>query len=142
MKLPKETGLCRIVSFFAGKFLEAMEECVNDDDIGVQTVNSGRNDKVEPKSLEPAIPRTRDRIQKKPGKESQEMGTGNGGDLMPEDRAGFLCAWDTWLSNGKTINALGVEMNLAMLFTREALQQFGKRALRPMTAVNEGRNDG
>jgi hypothetical protein len=29
-------------------------------------------------------------------------------------------------------------MNLAMLFTREALQQFGKRTLRPMKAVNEG----
>ena len=66
------------------------------------------------------------------------MGTGNGGNFMPEDRAGFVRTRDTWLSYGKTINALGVQMNLAMLVAREALQQFGKGALRSMTAVNEG----
>jgi len=92
--------------------------------------------------LEPAIPNTQERIQKKPGKELQEMGTGNGGNAMPEDRAGFLCAWDTCLIHKKVVHALGKEMNLAMLFASEALQQFGKSALRPMTAVNEGRNDG
>ena len=57
---------------------------------------------------------------------------------MPDDRAGFLRAWDTRLNYGKAINALGVEMNLAMLVAREAFQQFGQRALRPMTTVNEG----
>ena len=57
---------------------------------------------------------------------------------MPDDRAGSLRVWDTGLNYGKAINALGVEMNLAMLIAREALQQFGKGALRPMTAVNEG----
>ena len=57
---------------------------------------------------------------------------------MPDDRAGFLRAWDRGLNYGKAINALGVEMNLAMLVACEAPQQFGKHALRPMTAVNEG----
>jgi hypothetical protein len=56
---------------------------------------------------------------------------------MPDDRAGFLRVWDTGLNYGKTINALGVEVNLAMLVVREAFQQFGQRALRPMTAVNK-----
>lgn len=68
----------------------------------------------------------------------QEMKAGNGGNFMPDDRAGFLRAWDTRLNYGKAINALGVEMNLAMLVAREAFQQFGQRALRPMTTVNEG----
>jgi len=116
MKPPKKTGLCRIADLFAGKFLEAMEERVNDDDIGVQTVNSRREDQVESKPLEPAIPCARKRIQKKPGKELQEMGTGNGGNFMPEDRSGFVCAWDTCLIHEKVVDALGKEMNLAMLF--------------------------
>ncbi len=41
MEPPKKTGLSRIEVLFLRKFLEAMEERVNDDDIGVQTVNSG-----------------------------------------------------------------------------------------------------
>jgi len=57
---------------------------------------------------------------------------------MPDDRAGSLRVWDTGLNYGKAINALGVEMNLGMLVACEAPQQFGKGALRPMTAVNEG----
>ena len=57
---------------------------------------------------------------------------------MPDDRAGFLRASDTLLNYGKTFNALGVEMNLAMRVARQTPQQFGKRALRPMTTVNEG----
>ena len=66
------------------------------------------------------------------------MRAGNGGNFMPDDRAGFLRAWDRGLNYGKAINALGVEMNLGMLVACEAPQQFGKGALRPMTAVNEG----
>jgi len=42
------------------------------------------------------------------------------------------------LVHDKVVDALGVEMNFAMLFAGEALQQFGKGALRSMTAVNEG----
>ena len=57
---------------------------------------------------------------------------------MPDDRAGFLRVCNTWLVDGKVFNALGIEMNLAMLFAREAFQQFGKRALRAMPAVYEG----
>jgi hypothetical protein len=110
---------------------------VNDDDIGVQTVNSRRNDKIEPKSVDPAIPRAADGIQEKPGEELQEMGTGNGRNSMPDDRAEFLRVSNTWLIEGKVFNALGIEMNLAMLFAREAFQQFGEGALRAMPAVNE-----
>jgi hypothetical protein len=137
MQLPRKTGLSRIEVLFARKFLEAMEERVNDDDIGVQTVDSGRNDKIEPKSVDPAIPRAADGIQKKPGEELQEMGAGNGRNFMPDDRAGFLLVSNTWLIEGKIFNALGIEMNLAMLFAREAFQQFGEGALRAMPAVNE-----
>jgi hypothetical protein len=56
---------------------------------------------------------------------------------MPDDGAGFLCVSDNSLIEGKVFNALGIEMNLAMLFAREAFQQFGKRALRAVPAVDE-----
>ena len=65
------------------------------------------------------------------------MGAGDGWNFMPDDRAGFLSVSDTWLIEGKVFNALGIEMNLAMLFAHEAFQQFGKRALRAMPAINE-----
>jgi hypothetical protein len=65
------------------------------------------------------------------------MGTGDGRDFMPDDRAGVLRACNTWRSKGKALNALGIQMNLAKVFAREALQHFGKRALGTMAAVNE-----
>ena len=57
---------------------------------------------------------------------------------MPDNQAGFLRVSNTWLIEGEVFNALGIEMDLAMLFAREAFQQFGKRALRAMPAINEG----
>jgi hypothetical protein len=65
------------------------------------------------------------------------MGAGDGWNFMPDDRAGFLLVSNAWWIEGKVFNALGIEMNLAMLFAREAFQQFGKRALRAMPAVYE-----
>ena len=61
---------------------------------------------------------------------------------MPNDCAGFVNTRIVCMIHGKAFNTLGIEMNLAILFARKAVQQFGKRALRPMTAVNEGRNHG
>ncbi len=138
MEPPKQTGPCRNEIFFARKFLKAMEERVDDDNIGVQTVNSRRNDKVEPNSMDPAIPRAADGIQEKPGEKLQEMRTRDGRNIVPDDRPGVLGECNTWLRKRKVFNALGIEMNLATLFAREAFQQFGKRALRAMPAVKEG----
>jgi hypothetical protein len=60
MEPPRKTGLSRTEVLLVRKLLEAIEKSVNDDDIGVQTVNSRRNDKIEPKSADPAIPRAAD----------------------------------------------------------------------------------
>ena len=65
------------------------------------------------------------------------MGAGDGRNFMPDNRKGFLRVSNTSLVEGKGFNALGIQMNLAMLFAREAFQRFGKRALRAMTAINE-----
>ena len=62
------------------------------------------------------------------------MGTGDGRNFVPDNFAGVL---RVGLIQRKVSNALGIEMNLAMLFAREALQQLSKRAFRAMPAVNE-----
>jgi hypothetical protein len=36
--------------------LEAMEERVNDNDVGVQAIDSGGKNKIEAKAADPAIP--------------------------------------------------------------------------------------
>lgn len=66
------------------------------------------------------------------------MGTGDGRDFMPDDGSGVLRGCNTWLSQRKALDALGVEVNLATLFARKAFEQFGKRALRAMPAIDEG----
>ncbi len=138
MEPPKTVRPCQIEVFFTRKLLEAMEKRVNDDNFGAQTVNSGRKDEIEPKPLAPAIPCAADGIQKKPSEKSQEMGTRDGGNLMPDDSPGVWRGSNAWWSQRKILNALGKQMNLAMLFAREAFKQFGKGALRAMPAVNEG----
>src|SRR6266849_4766369 len=57
MEPAKKPGSWRIRVVLARKFLEAMKKRVNDDNVGVQTVNSGRKNKIEPQSADPAIPR-------------------------------------------------------------------------------------
>ena len=56
---------------------------------------------------------------------------------MPDDRPGVLHLRNTWLSQRKALNALGVKMDLAIFVARETLEQFGERALRSMPAINE-----
>jgi hypothetical protein len=68
MEAPDEPGLCRIGLLVACEFLEAMEERVNDDDIGIQTIDSGRKNQIETNSVDPAIPRPAGGIQENPGK--------------------------------------------------------------------------
>lgn len=50
------------------------------------------------------------------------MGTGDRTNFVPNDRAGVLRPRNTGMSQGKALNALGVEMNFAMLVTREAFE--------------------
>ncbi len=142
MEVPKKAGPWRSAVLLARQLLETMEERVNEDDVGVQTVNSRRKNKVEPQAMDQAVPRTAERIQEKPGNELQEMGAGGGRDFVPEDRSRLLRESNTWLSKRlskrQALNALGVEMNFTMLLAREALEEFGKRALCAMAAVHEG----
>jgi hypothetical protein len=115
-----------------------VEERVNDDNIGIQTINSRRENEVKAGSVDPAIPRAAEGIQEKPGEKFQKMGTGEGRNFMPEDGSGVLRASGAWLIQREALNALGIKMDLAMLFAGQAFQEFGESTLRAMTAIHEG----
>ena len=66
------------------------------------------------------------------------MGAGCGREFVPNDCSGVLRGFHTWRSKREALNALGVEMNFAMVLASETLKQFGERALGTMVAVNEG----
>jgi len=138
METSEKLGPCRIVDLIVRKVLEATKERVNDDDIGVQTINSRRKKEVEAKSMNPPIPRVADRIQEKPREELEEMRTGKRRDFVPNDHTGVLRACDAWWGKRKVLNALGIEMNLAMLVAGKAFQHFCKGAFRAVAAVNKG----
>jgi hypothetical protein len=137
MELPKKAGAWRSVPLFARQFLETMEEGVNEDDVSVQTVDSRRKNKVEPQSVDQAIPRPAEGIEEEPRDELKEVGTWRGRDFVPEDRSRLLRDVDTRLSKREAFNALGVEMNFAMLMAGEALEQLGQSAFRAMAAVHK-----
>jgi hypothetical protein len=48
-----------------------MEKRVNNNDIGVQTVNPGRENKIEAEAADPAVPCPMERIQEEPGDKLQ-----------------------------------------------------------------------
>jgi len=122
----------------ACQLLKTLEERVNEDDVRVQAVDSRRKNKVEPQSMDHAIPGTAERIQEEPGDKLEEVGAGHGRNPVPEDRSGLVRGSGTGLGKREALDMLGVEMNFAMVLAGEALEEFGKRALRAMAAVNEG----
>ena len=96
---------------------------MNDDGIGIETVDAGRKHEVVANSLDPAIPAAAKRIQQQPSQELQEMRPGNRRHLVPVNRArAFLSR--TRPSQGEVFYTLGIKMNLAMLPTREPFEQF------------------
>jgi hypothetical protein len=138
MEVPEEPWLCGIGLLIARELLKTMEKHVNDDDVSIQTIDSGRKNEVETSSVDPAIPRPANGIQEKPSNKLEEMGTGDGGNSMPKDGPGVPRVRVAWVSQLEALNALGIKMNLAMLLAREAFQQFRKRTLRAMTAIDKG----
>jgi len=115
-----------------------MEERVNNDNIGVQTINARRKNEVASNSAHPTIPSAANPIQQEPSEKLQNMGTRDGGNFMPDNALGVLRASDAGLSQFEAFNALRIKVNLAMLIMRQAFQQLGKRALRTVPAINEG----
>ena len=65
------------------------------------------------------------------------MRAGDGPNFMPNDRSGVLRPLSGQISQLKALNALGVEMNFAMLVARQTLKQFGEGTLGAVPAINK-----
>src|SRR5260370_41845332 len=122
MESSKKPGPCRIVGYFVRKFLEAMEERVNDDNIGVQTIDSRRNNKIEANAAHCTVQSAQERIQKKPGEKLQEIMTGNGRNFMPDNHPRGPRGCSTRLNNREALNPLCIKMTLATLFILQSGQ--------------------
>jgi hypothetical protein len=91
--------------------------------------------------MDPAVPTAAKRIQQNPAGKLQDMRACNGRDLVPKDGTGFPRLACRLGSHGEILDPLGVQMNLAMIVTRQAFENFRKRPLRPVPAVDERGND-
>jgi len=138
MESPQKPGPWYFRHFLAPKLPEAMEQRVNEDHISIQTVDSRRNDQVEPEFMDPAIPRAADRIQAKPRGKLQKLRAGKGRNLVPEERAGILRPLLRGRIKVEVLDAPGVEMDFTMHPAREPFEQFGERAFRSVVAIDKG----
>src|SRR6266849_888949 len=68
------------------------------------------------------------------------MGTRARRNLMPDDRPEVSRVWDTGLSNRKALNAVGIEINLAMLFSREAFKTKSSYGWIPLNVMGSRRS--
>lgn len=124
--------------FVAGKFQEAMEKSVNDDQVRIETINSGRENEIKEQSMSPSIPSAANRVQKNPCEKLQEMGTRDGRNSMPNDPTGICRPHRESTRECNVLNTPGVKMDFALLVARETLEQFGDSAFRAMAPVNKG----
>jgi hypothetical protein len=111
---------------------------MHDDYVGVETIYSGGENKIEAKSVHSAIPSAVDLVQKNPREKLEEMRARDGRNFMPNDPAGICQALRRTASQRKICDALGVEMDFAMLVVRETLQHFSKRAFRAVAPIDKG----
>src|SRR5713101_5954245 len=80
--------------------------------------------------MDPAIPRAANRIQEKPCGKLQKLRTAEGRNLVPEERAGILPPLLRGGIKVEVLDALGIEMDFAMLLARKPFEQFGESACR------------
>ena len=125
-----------------GEFLQPAEQGVNDDDVRIQTINSGRQDKVERKAAEDAVPPSKKAICKHPTHKLDEMGPGNRRTFVPNDAAGLAGVQEFAGSERKVVGTFRIEMDCAVIVAGQAFEQLGEGAFRAVPAVNERRNNG
>ena len=99
-----------------------MEEYVDEDDIGVQAVDSRRKNEVKSKPANPAIPRAANGIQEQPSKEVQQVESRDGRHAMPDNGAATGLDGSAWLLKDQILNPLRIKMNLAKIFLRKAFE--------------------
>jgi len=77
MQTAKESGLNGRVCLTGSKFAQAMKERMDQDDVSIKAIDTKRQNKIEMRSVNSAIPTSKKRICGKPEEKLQEMRPGN-----------------------------------------------------------------
>jgi len=108
METPGESRFCeRIVRFFTREFSQPMKQGMNNDDIGIQAVDSGRQDQIERGIAEKSVVPAQKPIRGEPTQELQEMWATYRGHLVPPDGACFPSSRNIRMIHRNIFNALG-----------------------------------
>jgi len=128
--------------FVLRHLLKTVEQRVHNDDISTETVNAWGHDKIEWRPVQEAVAPTQKAVSRKPANEFDKMWPRQTGDFMPEYSTCFFSALSIGSADGDVLDALGVEMNLAMMALRQSLKQLGQGTFGAVAAIHERRNYG
>src|ERR1700726_1118050 len=95
------------------EFPEPLEHDMNDDDIRVEAIDAWRQNKVERKATESALPPPKKSIRRHPSDELHQVRSGNGRNLVPHNASRFAGSGRFAIDDRQILDALCVEMNLA-----------------------------
>lgn len=124
-------------ALLACELAQAVKNCVDDDYVGIGTVNARREDNVKRgpgKECESPAPHA---IEEIPRCKVEEQRSAQSRNAMPEDGASARGMIAIPRRHRKIFYALREEMDLAAIVAGQAFDQFGKRALRAMPAIEE-----
>ena len=108
METPKETKAGTLSRYFTDQLQKTMKKGVNDDEIRIETIDTGRKNKVKLKAADAAVPGAAERAEDYPTNESKKMGAGNGRNSMPKNRTRLGRASGTFPSQSNPLGALSI----------------------------------
>lgn len=118
---------------------EFVKNNVNRNSIGIECVNPRGIHDVKLKSMNLSIPPAPNVIGKKPPNITDQMRPANGRDFVPKDAARRRTAVAN--HTREILHALGIDVNLDSLLSRESLELFNDAAFCAVAAIQKRRND-
>jgi hypothetical protein len=118
-----------------------MKQRVNDHHIWMEAIDSWRQNKIVQGTAKCCVPPTQKSVQEHPNEELRQMRPWNARDFMPEDGARIGRMRRSSIAKVKVFDVLRIKVYLAAVIPGEPLEQFCKRALRAMAAIDKRRND-
>lgn len=141
--MAKETGSCVYMRIlFPRHFLKTVEQRVHHDDIRLETVNARGDDQIEGRGAPEAVPQTQKAVCREPAYKFKKVRPRQAGNPVPINFPRLFGAPGGGSTDSDILDALRIEMNLAIMTPRQSLEQFGQGAFRAVAAIHERRNYG
>jgi hypothetical protein len=108
MESPKETEAGTLSRYFTDKLQETMKKGVNEDEIRIETIDTGRKNKVKLKVADVAVPGAAEGVEDYPTNESKKMGAGNRRNFTPKNRTRLGRARGAFPGQSNPLGALSI----------------------------------